>query len=147
MTKLLVNFTRKIVYLSWLQNSGYIYLGIIIPVNVTGKHSKSSFRIRRWQRYCLNNLVHFCFSLYMQASAFWLSRGNSQHATFSLKSGKSVVGAAPQESKCRGLYTCWYRFPVSYVRCLEQEESKYYCHRKVKHKNGWSKRKTNLLQR
>ena len=37
MTKLLVNFTRKIVYLSWLENSGYIhiYSGIIIPVNFT----------------------------------------------------------------------------------------------------------------
>ena len=42
MTKLLVKFTRKIVYLLWLQNSGYIYFGIIIPVNVTGKYSKSS---------------------------------------------------------------------------------------------------------
>ena len=34
MTKLLVNFTRKIVYLLWLQNSGYIYSGIIISVDV-----------------------------------------------------------------------------------------------------------------
>ena len=48
MTKLLVNFTRKIVYILWLQNSGYIYFGIIILVNVTGKYSKSSFKIRRW---------------------------------------------------------------------------------------------------
>ena len=47
MTKLLVNFTRKIVYLLWLQNSG-----IIIPVNVIEKCSKNSFKIRRWQRYC-----------------------------------------------------------------------------------------------
>ena len=31
MTKILVNFTRKIVYLLSLQNSGYIYFGIIIP--------------------------------------------------------------------------------------------------------------------
>ena len=31
-----------------LGNSGYIYSGIIIPVNVTGKYSKSSFKIRRW---------------------------------------------------------------------------------------------------
>ena len=38
MTKLLVNFTIEIVYLLWLQNSGYIYSGIIIPVNVTGKY-------------------------------------------------------------------------------------------------------------
>ena len=70
MAKLLVNFTRKIVYLLWLQNSGYIYSGIIIPVNVRGKYSKSSFTIRRWQHYCLHNLVPFRFSLYMQASAF-----------------------------------------------------------------------------
>ena len=35
MTKILVNFTRKIVSLLWLQNSGYIYSGIIIPVNIT----------------------------------------------------------------------------------------------------------------
>ena len=41
MTKLLVIFTRKIVYLLWLQNYSYIYSGIIIPVNVTGKYSKS----------------------------------------------------------------------------------------------------------
>ena len=47
MTKLLVNFTKKIVYLLWLQNSGYTYSGIIIPVNVTGKYSESSFKIRR----------------------------------------------------------------------------------------------------
>ena len=57
MTKLLVNITRKIVYLLWLQNSGYIYSGIIIPVNVTGKYSKSSFKICRWQRYCL---LYYC---------------------------------------------------------------------------------------
>ena len=57
MTKLLVNFTRKIVYLLWLKNSGYIYSGAIIPVNVTRKYSKSSFKIRRWQRYCLHNLA------------------------------------------------------------------------------------------
>ena len=50
MTKFLVNFTRKIVYLLRLKNSGYLYIysGIIIPVNVTGKNSKSSFKIRRW---------------------------------------------------------------------------------------------------
>ena len=65
MTKRMVQFTRKIVYLLWLQNSG-----IIIPVNITGKYSKSSFKIRRWQRYCLHNLAPFRFSLYMQASAF-----------------------------------------------------------------------------
>ena len=47
MNKLLVNFTGKIVYLLCLQNDGYIYSGIIIPVNVTGKYSKSSFKIRR----------------------------------------------------------------------------------------------------
>ena len=35
MTKLLVNFTVKIVYLLWLQNSRYIYSSIINPVNVT----------------------------------------------------------------------------------------------------------------
>ena len=38
MTKLLVNFTRKIDCLLWLKNSGYIYSGIIYPVNVTGKY-------------------------------------------------------------------------------------------------------------
>ena len=70
MTKLLVNFARKIVYLLWFQNSGYIYSGIIITVDVTGKYSKSSFKIRRWQRCCLDNLAPFCFSLHMQASAF-----------------------------------------------------------------------------
>ena len=32
MNKLLINFTRKIIYLLWLQNSDYIYSGIIIPV-------------------------------------------------------------------------------------------------------------------
>ena len=45
-----------------------------------------------------------------------------------------------------------FRFPLSdfehpaliEMRRLEQKESKYYCHRNVKHKNGWSKRKTNL---
>ena len=42
MTKLLVNFNRKIVYLLWLKNPDYIYSGIIIPVNVTGKYNKSS---------------------------------------------------------------------------------------------------------
>ena len=36
-----------------VKNSGYIYPGIMIPVNATGKYSKSSFKIRRWQRYCL----------------------------------------------------------------------------------------------
>ena len=59
MTKLLVNFTRKIVYLLWLQNSGYIYSGIILPVNVTGKYSKSSFKIRRY----VHNLTRFRFPL------------------------------------------------------------------------------------
>ena len=63
MTKLLVNFTRRIVYLLRLQNSG-----IIILFNVTGKYSKSSFKIRRWQRYSLHNLAPFRFSLYMQPS-------------------------------------------------------------------------------
>ena len=48
MTKLLVNFTRKIVYLLWLRNSGYIYSGIIISVNVTGKYNKSSFKISNY---------------------------------------------------------------------------------------------------
>ena len=48
-----------------LLNSPRIYSGIIIPVNVTGKYSKSSFKIRRWQRYCLHNLAPFRFSLYM----------------------------------------------------------------------------------
>ena len=67
MTKLLVNFTRKIVYLLWLQNSGYIYSDIIIPINLTRKYSKNSFKIRRWQRYCLHNLAPFRFSLCMQA--------------------------------------------------------------------------------
>ena len=70
MTQLLVNFTRKIVYLLWLQNFSYIYSGIIIPVNFTGKYSKSSFKIGRWKRYCLYNLAPFRFSLYMQASSF-----------------------------------------------------------------------------
>ena len=28
------------------------------------KYSKSSFKMRRWQRYCLNNLTPFSFSLY-----------------------------------------------------------------------------------
>ena len=65
MTKLLVNFTRRIVYLLWIRNSGYIYSAINNPVNVTGKYSKSSFKIRRWQRYCLHNLAPFRFSLYM----------------------------------------------------------------------------------
>ena len=45
MIKILVNFTRKIVNLLWLQNSS-----IIISLNVTEKYSKSSFKIRRWQR-------------------------------------------------------------------------------------------------
>ena len=58
MTKLLVNFTRKIVYLLSVQNSG-----IIIPVNVTGKYSKSSFKIRHWHRSCLHNLAPFPFTL------------------------------------------------------------------------------------
>ena len=62
MIKLLVDFTRKFVFLLWLQNSG-----IIIPVNVTEKCSKISFKIRCWQRYCLDNLAPFRFLLYMQA--------------------------------------------------------------------------------
>ena len=33
------------------------------------------------------------------------------------------------------------------LRRLEQEKSKYCCHRKLKYRNGWSTRKTNLLQR
>ena len=70
MTKGLVNMTGKIVYVIWLQNSGYAYSGIIIPVNVTGKYDKSSVKMRRWQRYCLHNLALFRFSLYMQALAF-----------------------------------------------------------------------------
>ena len=70
MTKLLINLTRKIVYLLWLKYSGYIYSGIIISVNIRGKYSKSSVKIRRWQRYCLDNLAPFRFSLYMQASIF-----------------------------------------------------------------------------
>ena len=69
MTKLLVNFTRKIVYLLWLQNPGYIYSSIVISVNVTGKYSKSSFKIRRCQRYCLHYLAPFRFSLYMLTPA------------------------------------------------------------------------------
>ena len=56
MTKILVYITRKIVYLLRLQNSDYIHSDIIIPDNVRGKYSKSSFKIRRWQRYCLHNL-------------------------------------------------------------------------------------------
>ena len=64
MTKLLVNFTKKMVCLLWLQNSGYTYSGIIITVNNTRKYSKSSFKIRRWQRYCLHNLAPFRFSVY-----------------------------------------------------------------------------------
>ena len=84
MTKLLINFTRKIVYLLWLQNSGYIYSGIIIPVDVTEKYSKSSLKIRRWQRIS--------------------TRGSPHHVTFPLSQwGGGVVGAAPRESKCRGL--------------------------------------------
>ena len=61
MTKLLVNFTRRIVYLLWIRNSGYIYSAINNPVNVTGKYSKSSFKIRRWQRYCLHSGRLFIF--------------------------------------------------------------------------------------
>ena len=57
MTKLLVNFTRNFFHLLWLQNSGCIYSGIIIPVNVRGKYSTSSFKIRRLQRYCLHNVM------------------------------------------------------------------------------------------
>ena len=45
-TKLLVHFTRKNVYLLWLQNSGNIYSVIITLLNVAGKCSKSSFKIR-----------------------------------------------------------------------------------------------------
>ena len=60
MSKFLVNFMRKIGYLLWLQNSS-----VIILVNVTGKYSESSFKIRRWQRYCLHNLAPFRFSLCM----------------------------------------------------------------------------------
>ena len=51
-------------YLLWLQNSGYIYSGIIIHVNVAEKYSKSSFTIRRWQRYCLHSIAPFRSSLY-----------------------------------------------------------------------------------
>ena len=73
-------------------------------------------KVRRWQRYCLHNLAPFPFSLYMQASAFWPLKGSPHHATFSLTQWEgSVVGAAFLESKCRGLYICWYRFPVSYI--------------------------------
>ena len=63
MIKLLVS--KKIVYLLRLKNFGYIFSGMIIPVNVTAKYIKSGFKIRRWHRYCLNNLVPFRFSLYM----------------------------------------------------------------------------------
>ena len=55
-----MNAFFQIIYLLCSQNSG-----IIIPANVTGKYSKCSFRIRRWQRYCLYNLVPFRFSSYM----------------------------------------------------------------------------------
>ena len=47
MTKILVNFTRKIVYLLWLQNFGYIYFANIISVNASEKYSKNSFKIPR----------------------------------------------------------------------------------------------------
>ena len=33
----------------------------IIPINVRGKYSKSNFKIRRWQRYCLHNMAPFRF--------------------------------------------------------------------------------------
>ena len=39
-----------------------VYPGIIIPVNVTGKNSKSSFKIRHWQRYYLHNLAPFRYT-------------------------------------------------------------------------------------
>ena len=65
MTNLLVNFTRKIVYLLWLKNPGYTYSGIIVPVNVIEKYSKSSFKIRRCQRYRLYKQAPFRFLLYM----------------------------------------------------------------------------------
>ena len=49
----------------------------------------------------------------MQASAFWLPRGSPHHATFPLTQWESgAMGTAPQESKRRCLYTCWYRFLV-----------------------------------
>ena len=98
MTKLLVNSTRNIVYSLWLQNSGYIYSGIIIPVNVRGKYSKSSFKIRRWQRYYLHILAPVRFSLYMQASAF-VSRGATPTTLpFHCLSGKVVWSGLPLES-------------------------------------------------
>ena len=72
MTKLLVNFNRKIANLLLLQNSDYIYSGIIIPLNVRGKYSKSSFKIRRWQRYCLHNPGAFSFFVIHVDSGFLL---------------------------------------------------------------------------
>ena len=65
MTKFLINFTRKIICLLWLKMSSYIYSGIVITVNVNKRYGKSSFMIRRLQRYCLLNLAPFRFSLYM----------------------------------------------------------------------------------
>ena len=85
-TKILVNFTKKIVYSLWLKNSVFIYSGIIIPVDVTGKYSKSGFEIRRWQRYCLHNLAPYRFSLfrYTGKKNMVKSTGRSPVANFTL---------------------------------------------------------------
>ena len=64
MTKLLVNITRKMIYLLWLQNAGYIYSGIIIPVNVIGKYevcseNNGNFLISRVWRVLLSTFFYY----------------------------------------------------------------------------------------
>ena len=53
--------TLSTLLLLWLRNCGYTCSGITISVNVIGKYSKSSFKIRRWQRYCLHSGRLFIF--------------------------------------------------------------------------------------
>ena len=50
---------------------------------------------------------------------------------------------------CKSVFTQPHKFHINIynMRRLEPKESKYCYHRRVKHKNGWSKGKTNLHQR
>ena len=81
MIKLLINFTRKIVYILCLQNSGYTYSGIIISANVTGKYSKSIIV----SRYAVGSVkVYTIWRLFV-----------FRH-----------TGILTLVSKCRGLNTC-----------------------------------------
>ena len=97
----------------------YIHSDFIIPVNVTGKYSKSSFKIRRWQRYCLHNLVPFRFLLSMLISV------SCQLCYILCCLQKKVKTKTKEESKgmyFKDLVSCLELF----LQCFKEMENKVY---------------------